>query len=164
MRVICCSTILVALLLCCGMQAGSQIAPTVKASNDIAVVVNANNAYDRLSPEDLRKILLGERRFWRGNVQVALILRQQGVRERDQVLEVLLKMSNADFEKLWQAKMFRGEASSLPLAVPSNGMVSEYVADTPGAISFVVGKNLRPDLKVLKIDGKLPGEPGYLIK
>jgi ABC-type phosphate transport system substrate-binding protein len=163
MRVVCRRIILVVLFLC-GMQAGSQIAPTVKASNDIAVVVNANNGFNKLSLEDLRKILLGERTFWIGNVRVALVLRQQGVRERDQVLEVLLKMTNADFEKIWQAKMFRGEASAVPLAVPSNGMVNEYVADVPGAISFVVGKNLRSDLKVLKIDGKLPGEPGYLIK
>jgi ABC-type phosphate transport system substrate-binding protein len=146
------------------MRLGSQIAPAIKASNDIAVVVNANNPFNTLTSEDLRKILLGERRFWKGNVQVALILRQEGVPERDRVLQDILKMSNADFERIWQAKMFRGEASALPLAVPSNGMVSEYVADTPGAISFVVGKNLPPDLKVLKIDGKLPGEPGYLIK
>lgn len=153
-----------ALFLCWGMRAGTQIDPTVKASDDIVVIVNANNGYNKLSSEDLRKILLGERMFWIGNFRVALVLRQQGVRERGQVLEVLLKMSNADSERLWQAKMFRGETSSLPLAVPSNGMVTEYVADTPGAISFVAGKNLRPDLRVLKIDGKFSGEPGYLIK
>lgn len=163
-RVVCRRFVLVVAFLCWGMRLGSQIAPAIKASNDIAVVVNANNPFNTLTSEDLRKILLGERRFWKGNVQVALILRQEGVPERDRVLQDILKMSNADFERIWQAKMFRGEASALPLAVPSNGMVSEYVADTPGAISFVVGKNLPPDLKVLKIDGKLPGEPGYLIK
>jgi len=34
----------------------------------------------------------------------------------------------------------------------------------PGGITFVAGKNLRPDLKVLKIDGKLPGQAGYALK
>jgi len=83
--------------------------------------VNAKNIYDKLSLADLRKILLGERRFWQGNVQVSLVLREQGTRERDHVLAVLLKMTNADFERHWQAKMFRGESSALPLTVPSNG-------------------------------------------
>jgi ABC-type phosphate transport system substrate-binding protein len=156
-------SVLVAVLCCAGL-AKSQINPMVKASEDIAVVVNAANVYDNLSIEDLRKILLGERRFWKGNMQVSLVLRQQGARERDHVLAVLLKMTDADFERHWQAKIFRGEATGPPLAVPSNGMASEYVVDTPGAISFVIGKNLRPDLKVLRIDGKLPGEPGYPLK
>src|SRR5882672_2854190 len=130
-------------VLCNSIEAGPQVAPSVKSSEDIAFVVNAKNIYDKLSLADLRKILLGERRFWQGNVQVSLVLREQGTRERDHVLAVLLKMTNADFERHWQAKMFRGESSALPLTVPSNGMAGEYVADTPGAISFLIGKNLR---------------------
>ena len=136
----------------------------VKASDDIAVVVNVKNNYGELSLEDVRKILLGERAFWKGNVPVLLILRQPGTRERDEVISKLLKMSNADFARYWQAKVFRGEASAEPLAVPSNGMVTGYVADTPGALSFVSGRNIRDDLKVVKIDGRLPGEPGYPLK
>lgn len=155
--------VLVVVLYCAGI-ASSQINPTVKASDDIAVVVNAANINDNLSIEDLRKILLGERRFWKGNVQVSLVLRQEGAWERDRVLAVLLRMTDADFARHWQAKIFRGEATGPPLAVPSNGMATEYVADTPGAISFIVGKNLRADLKVLRINGKLPGEAGYPLK
>ncbi|HKR97837.1 MAG TPA: hypothetical protein VJW55_20835, partial [Candidatus Angelobacter sp.] len=83
---------------------------------------------------------------------------------RERVLIDLLKMTEADFEKYWQAMIFRGEATSPPLAVPSNGMATEFVADTPGAITFIAGKNLRPDLKVLRIDGKLPGDLGYALK
>jgi hypothetical protein len=43
-------------------------------------------------------------------------------------------------------------------------LVSQYVFDTPGGITFIAGKNLRPDLKVLKIDGRLPGDPQYPLK
>jgi ABC-type phosphate transport system substrate-binding protein len=143
---------------------GPQVAPTVKASEDIAVVVNAQNSYDKLSLADLRGILLGERKFWRGTLVVSVVLREQGTRERDHVLQVLLKMTNAEFARHWQGKLFRGETSAVPLTVPSNGMACEYVADTPGAISFLAGKNLRSDLKVVRIEGKLPGEPGYLLK
>jgi ABC-type phosphate transport system substrate-binding protein len=158
------SCLILLAVLCSSIEAGSQVSPAVKTSEDIAVVVNAKNTSDNLSLEDLRKILLGERRFWQGSVQVSLVLREPGTRERDHVLAVLLKMSNADFERHWQAKIFRGEVSTAPLAVPSNGMASQFVYDTPGGITFVAGKNLRADSKVLKIDGKLPGEKGYSLR
>lgn len=133
-------------------------------TDDIAVVVNEKNAVTAVSMADLRRILLGERKFWKGNAPVQLVLRDPGARERDKVIGLSLKMNDAEFAKYWRTMVFRGEASAEPLAVPSNGMASEYVADTPGAITFVVGRNLRPDLKVLKVDGKYPGEAGYPLK
>jgi ABC-type phosphate transport system substrate-binding protein len=135
-----------------------------KNSDDIAVVVNEKNSVTAVSMSDLRRILLGERKFWKGNSPVQLVLRDPGTPERDKVIGVSLKMNDAEFDKYWRTMVFRGEASAEPLAVPSNGMATEYVADTPGAITFVVGRNLRPDLKVLKVDGKYPGESGYPLK
>src|SRR5690348_16487 len=135
-----------------------------KSTDDIAVVVNEKNSVTAVSMSDLRKILLGERKFWKGNSPVQLVLRDPGTPERDKVIGVSLKMSDVEFAKYWRTLVFRGEASSEPLAVPSNGMASEYVVDTPGAITFIIGRNLRPDLKVLKVDGKYPGESGYPLK
>jgi len=137
---------------------------SIKSSDDIAVVVNARNEINELSLVELRKILLGEKRFWRNKAPVMLILRQPGTRERDQIISMLLNMNNSEFGQYWRNKVFRGEAPAAPLAVPSNGVVSQYVSDTPGGITFVAGKNLRPDLKVLKIDGKMPGQAGYPLK
>jgi hypothetical protein len=136
----------------------------LRRTDDIAVVVNARNDANALSVSDLRKILLGERKFWKGSEPVQLVLRQPGTPERDKVIELLLKMDDAEFARYWRDMVFRGEALGEPLSVPSNGMASEYVVDMPGGITFVLGKNLRPDLKVLKINGKFPGEPGYALK
>lgn len=153
-------TILLAML-------GVGLAETLNSfrnTDDIAVVVNEKNSVTSVTMSDLRKILLGERRFWKGNAPVQLVLRDPGTPERDKVIGLSLKMNDAEFAKYWRTMVFRGEASAEPLAVPSNGMASEYVADTPGAITFVVGRNLRSDLKVLKVDGKYPGEAGYPLK
>lgn len=137
---------------------------TFRNTDDIAVVVNEKNSVSAVTMSELRRILLGERKFWKGNSPVQLVLRDPGTPERDKVIGLSLKMNDLEFAKYWRTLVFRGEASAEPLAVPSNGMASEYVVDTPGAITFVVGRNLRPDLKVLKVDGKYPGEAGYPLK
>ena len=142
----------------------AQVASNFKETNDIAVVVNVKNDITELSMADLRKILLGEHRFWKNKAPVVMILRQPGTRERDEVVSIVARMADADFRQHWKAMIFRGEASAEPLTVPSNGMATEYVSSSAGGLTFVAGKNLRPDLKVLKIDGKMPGETGYPFK
>src|SRR5215475_435753 len=132
------------------IQGDTQVPVSLKSTADIAVVVNIKNGASELSSADLRGILLGERRFWKNRQPLQLILREPGTRERDAVISSLLQMDNAEFNEHWRTKIFRGEASQGPLAVPSNGMASQYVLDTPGGITFVAGQNLRPDLKVLK--------------
>src|SRR5947199_10437078 len=151
-----------ALGLCCGLG-HAQSAASPKGAGDIAVVVNSVNPANDLSLGELRRILLGERRFWGGNVQVRLALREHGAREREQVVTTILKMDGKAFSEHWRAKVFRGEASDEPLTL-SAAMTLQYVKETPGALSFVSAKNLPPEIKVVRIDGKLPGEPGYLLK
>ena len=153
-----------AILLLSAWMAVAQTTSSFKETNDIAVVVNAKNETSELSMSDLRKILLGEHKFWRNKTPVVVVLRQPGTRERDEIVTIAAKMADQDFRQHWQAMIFRGEASIEPLTVPSNGMATEYVSSSLGGLTFVVGKNLRPDLKVLKIDRKVPGELGYPFK
>jgi ABC-type phosphate transport system substrate-binding protein len=155
---------IMALMLALLSAALAETLNSFRSTDDIAVVVNEKNSVTAVTMSDLRKILLGERKFWKGNSPVQLVLRDPGTPEREKVIGLSLKMDDAEFAKYWRTMVFRGEASAEPLAVPSNGMATEYVADTPGAITFVIGRNLRPDLKVLKVDGKYPGEAGYPLR
>jgi hypothetical protein len=43
-------------------------------------------------------------------------------------------------------------------------MQYELVAAIPGAIAFVDARNVKPGLKVLKVDGRLPGERDYPLR
>lgn len=150
------------LLAFCGL--GSAQSAGSKGAGDIAVVVNSVNPINELSLADLRRILMGERRFWGGNVQVRLVLRERGARERDQVLNIVLKMDNKAFAEHWRAKVFRGEASEEPLTLSSSTTAFQYLKETPGGLSFIAAKDIPADLKILKVDGKLPGEAGYALK
>ena len=149
---------LVVLLVCSlGVSHASQ-------AGEIAIVVNASNPVNDVSLPELRNMLMGDRRFWKGNVRVKLILREPGVRDRDAVLALLLKMDNKAFAAQWRAKVFRGEASEEPLSVPAASQIEQYLLENPGAITFITGKITAPKLKVLRLEGKLPGDQGYALK
>jgi hypothetical protein len=85
-------------------------------------------------------------------------------RERDVVLKVIYQMSEDQFKQYWVAKIFRAEAATPPKIVYSNDMQYELVTAMPGAIAFVDARNVRPGLKVLRVDGHLPGEANYPLR
>ena len=84
--------------------------------------------------------------------------------ERELVLKVIYRMSEGKFKQYWVSKIFRAEATSGPKIVFSNTMAGQLVAAVPGAIAFINAKEVPPGLKVLPIDGRLPGQPGYPLR
>jgi ABC-type phosphate transport system substrate-binding protein len=131
---------------------------------DIAVVVNPDTPVSDLSLADVRKVLLGERQYWNSKLPVVLLIRAPVARERDVVLKVIYQMSEDQFKQYWVAKIFRAEAATPPKIVYSNDMQYELVTAMPGSIAFVDARNVRPGLKVLRVDGHLPGEANYPLR
>ena len=135
--------------------------PAFAAEGDLAIVVRPDVPVDNLSFADLRRLMRGERQFWSSNLRVTLLVRAPGARERDIVLKTIYEMSEAQFRQYWIAKVFRAEAASGPRIVYSNEMAAELATAIPGAVAFVDASQVPKGLKVLKIDGHLPGEKGY---
>jgi hypothetical protein len=73
-------------------------------------------------------------------------------------------MSEAQFRQHWIAKVFRAETPTGPKIVYSNESAIDQVTRTQGAIAFVDASLAGRGMKVLKIDGKAPGQTGYRIK
>ena len=133
----------------------------VSRGADIAVVVHPDTPVTDLSLSEVRKVFLGERQYWNSKLPVVLMIRAPVARERDVVLKVIYQMSEAQFKLYWVAKIFRAESASPPKIVYSNDMQYELVSAMPGAIAFIDARNVRPGLKVLRVDGHLPGDPEY---
>lgn len=138
---------------------------TPAAGGDIAVVVNADVPVDNLTYAELRRLLLGDREFWTSGLRVTLLVRAPVARERDAAVRDVCQMTEAQFRQHWIGKVFRNDTASGPKIVYSAEMALDQVKRTSGAITFVeasatVGKGL----KILKIDGKLPGQAGYPLK
>jgi ABC-type phosphate transport system substrate-binding protein len=138
-----------------------SLAQTNRAGADIAVVVHPETPITDLTLSEVRQVLLGERQYWNSKLPVVLLIRAPVARERDVVLRVIYQMSEAQFKQYWVAKIFRAEAASPPKIVYSNDMQFELVSGIPGAIAFMDARNIRPGLKVIRVDGHLPGDKDY---
>jgi len=131
---------------------------------DVAIVVHPDTPVSNLTLADVRKVFLGERQYWNANLPVVLLIRAPVARERNVVLKTIYQMSESQFKQYWIAKIFRAEAATAPKVVYSNDMANELAAAIPGAIAFIDVREVRPGTKVIRVDGHLPGEPGYPLR
>ena len=130
----------------------------------VAIVVNPSTSVDDLSLLELRNVFLGDRQFWRDGSRIVLLVRAPVAYERDVVLNRIYRMDESEFRQYWIAKVFRAEVSSGPKIVYSNDMTRQLVAALPGAVGFIPAGEVAADMKVLRINGKLPGDPDYPLR
>jgi hypothetical protein len=143
--------------LCAALPAAAQ----TQAARDVAVVAHADVAIDNLTLAELRRVTLGDREFWPGSARITLLVRAPIAHERDVVLKSICQMTEAQFRQHWIAKVFRADTAVAPKIVYSAEMAIDLVNRIPGAITFINASEVSSRLKVLKIDGRLPGEKGY---
>ena len=134
---------------------------SVASGTRIAVIVNGENPVEQLSLADLQRILLGERRSWSARIPVVLMMRNEESRERILLLRKVCHMTDAEYHQYWTGKIFRGDVTSEPVSLPSIGTALNFVSSIKGGISFIDAASVKPGIKVMRIDGRLPGEQGY---
>jgi hypothetical protein len=120
----------------------------------------SGNPATNISLGDLRKFFAGTKRYWPDGEPITLVTRGPGRPERLALLR-LLAMSETEYKKYWTAQIFRGEADAEPLIVPSVGMEKEALTLFRGAISLVAVADIKPGMKMIKVDGLLPSAAGY---
>jgi ABC-type phosphate transport system substrate-binding protein len=139
------------------------IAAAVAQTDDVAVVVSEKNPVANFTQPELRKIFAGEKRSWAGGQPIRLFVRAPGAHERAVLLK-LLDMSESEYKKYWAAQVFRGEAQAEPVALFSNGMQKEALTTFPGAIALVNFQDVKPGMKIVKVDGHSPTEREYPLR
>ena len=149
-----------AFLLLSGLLVGTLAHTSLAQNQDVAVVVNPKNPVSNLTMSELRKVFAGEKRTWAGGLSIKIITRAPGSYERVVLLR-LLRMNETEYRQYWVAQVFHGEAQADPAALFSNGMQKEAIVVFPGAIALVDPVDVKPGMKVLRVDGHLPSEPGY---
>lgn len=140
------------------------LAIAAPATSDVAVVVHSDVPVDNLSFVELRQLLLAEHVFWSSKLRVTILI--PAGRERLVLLNTVYQMTGAQFQKFWISKLFRAEAVASPKIVDTDEMAIELVSAIPGALAVVDAAHVpsRLNLKVLKINGRRPGEKGYPLR
>jgi phosphate transport system substrate-binding protein len=121
----------------------------------MAVVVNKDNNVENVTAVHLSKIFRSEIKKWPDGKAVVLVLHKDSVGETE-TLQRLIKMSSEELKALIAA-----HKDSIIMA-DSDADVLKIVQSTPGAIGFVDVRSVDNSINVVRVDGKLPMESGYL--
>jgi ABC-type phosphate transport system substrate-binding protein len=135
-----------------------------QADGAVAIVVHPATKVDNLSFDELRRIFLGERQFWPDKSRITLLVRAPVSSERKLVLEKIYRMTEEQFRQYWIGKMFRAEVAAGPKIVYSSDMARDLVTAIPGGIAFMPASSVAAGVKVLRIDGALPGDRNYPLR
>ncbi|MGO8986153.1 MAG: substrate-binding domain-containing protein [Terriglobales bacterium] len=128
-------------------------------AHHMAVVVNKDNSVQNVTSAHLAKVLKGEVKKWPDGREVVLVLHSSSPGELV-TLEHLTKMSAAEVKAMMASHRDK-DAESIRL-VATDADVITAVESTPGAIGFVEEHSITDRVLVVKVDGKLPMEAGYL--
>jgi hypothetical protein len=128
----------------------------------IAVIVHEQVPVDEISLPELRRIFRGERLFWSKDLTITLLVPPHGSRERTVLLDKILeRRSETEFQHYWINKLFDEGTPAAPKITGSPRMSASLVREIPGAIALVPADQIPRGVKVLRVEGKLPGESGY---
>ena len=130
----------------------------------LAIVVNKSNPMSEISLADLRRVFRGQRSRWTNGRRVTLVMRDPGAPERDAILRSLYGLVEEEYRRTFLQAVFTGEASDAPKTLASSNGVVRFVYNVPGAIGYVRARDADASVKTLRVDGRLPGDPGYRLE
>jgi ABC-type phosphate transport system substrate-binding protein len=136
----------------------AQAAPP---QSPVAIVVHRSNPVENLTFGELRRIFMLDTQTWPGGRRITVVLREKGQRERAEALRILCGMSEAEYDRYVLFQTFRGAVAMGPRSITSADAMRRFVFNAPGAIGYINAAEVDDTTKVLRIDGRLPGEAGY---
>jgi hypothetical protein len=148
-------TVLLGVLLLSGTAASAAKIP-------IAVIVHGQVPVNGLSLPELRQIFRGQRQFWSNDLMITLLTPPRGTPEREVLLRKIYEQrSELQYQQYWINRLFSDGSSITPKDTGSHEMSASLARVIPGAIALVPANKIPRGVKVLRIDGKQPGESGY---
>lgn len=130
-----------------------------KARRPMAVVVATGAKVQGVSRADLRRCFSGTI-VYAGGIRLVPFNHPPTTKVRAAFDRTVLDMSPDEAGRFWIDRKIRGQ-SAAPRALPTSSYVNKVVAKFPGAISYLPADEVGAELKVLAIDGLLPGDAGY---
>lgn len=124
-------------------------------AHHLAVVVPAENHADSITSAELARILKSDMKKWPNGTDVVVVI-PKGSPATLQVIERLCSLPAGS------GKAFITAHSASFIQADNDAEVLAIVRNRPGALGIVDVHAIDSQLHVLKVDGKLPLEQGYL--
>ena len=134
---------------------------TGEETGELAVIVNKANPLDSITSGDLRQMILGEKSKWPDGKKVTAGETSGDSRGRAMTLKLVCKMTEPVLKRYYMQAVFTGKEIAQPQDFPTSAALKQFVARTPGAIGCILASEADDTVKILKVDGAAPGEPGY---
>lgn len=141
----------------------AQGAPgTAHASSHVllAVVVARNSEVVALTLPQLRRIFTGGGASDASGQRYIPFNHSPRAADRVGFDQVVLGLSASEVSQFWIDRKIRGLPGP-PRSVDSLTLLLRLIGHLPGAITYARPSRMTSDVRVVRIDGKLPGEPGY---
>ena len=132
--------------------------PCAVQAKQFAIVADKANTTSNLTAAELVKIFNAHSHTWPDGKPVTVVMRDPSSAEMQLVLRKLLNMTAE------QAHAFVLSHRDSIMVADSDDAVLRFVSTSHGALGVVDLYSLTQDVNVVKIDGKLPVEQGYLLR
>ena len=132
--------------------------PCAVQAKQFAIVSDKANTTSNLSASELVKIFNVHSHSWPDGKPITIVMRDPSSADMQLVVRKLLNMTPE------QAHAFVVAHRDAIMIADSDDAVMRFVSTSHGAIGVVDLYSLTQDVNVLKIDGKLPVEQGYLLR
>jgi ABC-type phosphate transport system substrate-binding protein len=139
------------------------VCATSAAAKDIALIANKSNHLADVALPDLVKICKGQTSHWPDGKPVSLVTRDPALPEMRLVLEKVYGLSKEEVTALIAtANHSRVNHPAIVIADSDQDLVKK-VESTPGAVGLVDVYAITGGVAVVRVSGKLPLEPGYIL-
>jgi ABC-type phosphate transport system substrate-binding protein len=139
------------------------LAASLASARDIALVSNKSNALGAITIPDLVKVCKAQTNRWPDGKPVTFVMRSPSAPEMKTVLEKIYGMSESELSSLIVTSNHGRQNHPAILIATSDEDLVNKVASTPGAVGVVDVYSINSSVAVVKVGGKLPLEPGYLL-
>jgi hypothetical protein len=139
------------------------LAASLASARDLALVSNKSNAVNAVTVAELVKVCKAQNNRWPDGKPVTFVMRAPSAPEMKLVLEKVYEMSENEVNGLIMTSNHgRSSHPAIVIASTDEDLVNK-VASLPGAVGVVDVYSINSSVAVVRIAGKLPLEPGYLL-
>lgn len=151
---------IVRVVIVCGLLAGSVV---LAAASDLAVVSNKANTVSAMTLADLEKICKAQTNRWPDGKPVTFIMLAPSTPEMKVLIEKVYELPVDRVKELIVTANHGRTNHPAIIVVNSDEDLVNRVASIPGAVGVVDVYSINSSVAVVKLGGKLPLEPGYLL-